>query len=158
MKVADKCRNLPFNCRVMKKYPSQAKNSRPSMVQESDVMSILYSSRTGVSFSNFLKMIHNIPFTLNEWAKMLNLSERTIQRYKKEKKSFDSIYSDRIYQVVLVYQRGEFVFGNTSNFNSWMSLPCIALDGHAPKDLLDTSFGIQMVNDELTRIEHGITA
>jgi len=58
----------------------------------------------------------------------------------------------------LLYKRGVHVFGKEENFYSWMGAKSIALGGVRPKDLLDNSFGISMVYDELGRIEHGIFA
>lgn len=119
---------------------------------------LINSSREGILFSEFTKLILNIPIQITEWAKMLNLSERTFLRYKKEKKAFDSIYSDRILQVVALYKRGATVFGDAAKFNQWMDLPNITLENNNPKSYIDSSFGIQLIHDELTRIEHGIFA
>ena len=40
----------------------------------------------------------------------------------------------------------------------WLDAENIALGGVKPKSLLDSTFGIEIVKDELTRIEHGILA
>jgi len=119
---------------------------------------LINSSREGILFADFVKLIVNIPIQITEWAKMLNLSERTFLRYKKEKKAFDSIYSDRILQIVALYKRGSKVFGDAAKFNHWMDLPNLALENNKPKSYIDSSFGIQLIHDELTRIEHGIFA
>lgn len=119
---------------------------------------LINSSREGILFADFVKLIVNIPIQITEWAKMLNLSERTFLRYKKEKKAFDSIYTDRILQVVTLYKRGAHVFGDAAKFNQWMELPNLALENKNPKSFIDSSFGIQLVHDELSRIEHGIFA
>ncbi len=50
------------------------------------------------------------------------------------------------------------VFGKQDNFNVWLNTKNIALGGIKPKELLDSSFGIQILKDELTRIEQGILA
>ena len=42
--------------------------------------------------------------------------------------------------------------------NAWLETPNVALGSNKPKDLLDSNFGTQLVNDELDRIEHGIFA
>ncbi|MDO6470233.1 MbcA/ParS/Xre antitoxin family protein [Maribacter sp. 1_MG-2023] len=51
---------------------------------------------------------------------------------------------------------GEKVFGDKSNFQIWLNLESKALGNITPKSLLETEEGIQLVNDELGRIEHGI--
>ena len=86
------------------------------------------------------------------------MSERTMQRYKKEKKTFDPIYSEKILEVMLLYKLGINVFGNKEKFISWIETKNLALGGVKPKELLDNTFGISLLKDELTRIEHGILA
>ena len=91
-------------------------------------------------------------------SRILHLSERTLQRYKKEKLSFGPLYSERIIEVQLLFNKGIEVFGDKDNFNSWLNLENVALGGIEPISLLDNTFGIMMIKDELTRIEHGILA
>ena len=93
-----------------------------------------------------------------EWCQYLHLSERTLQRYKKEGKSFDPIYSEKILELTMLYKYGAEVFESKDNFHSWLESNNLALGGVKPKELLDTSFGISMVKDELTAIEHGLFA
>jgi putative toxin-antitoxin system antitoxin component (TIGR02293 family) len=114
--------------------------------------------REGVSFYHLTKLSDRIHLSLQEWADYLHLSERTIHRYKKEGKTFDPIHAERIVIIELLYKKGVEVFGVEENFYTWMDTKSIALGGVKPKDLLDTSFGITMVHDELGRIEHGIFA
>jgi uncharacterized protein (DUF2384 family) len=59
---------------------------------------------------------------------------------------------------MLLFNKGVSVFGNTSNFLAWINSKSIPLGGVKPIDLLDNSFGINMVRDELIKIEHGILA
>lgn len=51
---------------------------------------------------------------------------------------------------------GEKVFGDKSNFQKWLNSENKALGNITPKSLLEIEEGIQQVNDELGRIEHGI--
>lgn len=114
--------------------------------------------RSGIDFDMFQNMVSKFPFTVEEWSQFLHLSERTIQRYKKDDKNFDSLQSEKILQISLLYQRGVEIFGDKDNFNSWLSANNIALGNVKPKELLDNAFGIALLEEELTRIEHGIFA
>jgi len=114
--------------------------------------------REGVAFPYFTKLSTQLQFSFEDWSSLLHLSERTIQRYKKEKKAFDPIYSEKILQIELIYKRGAEVFGDEDRFHTWMDSKIIALGNIKPKELLDTAFGINILNDELGRIEHGIFA
>ncbi len=125
---------------------------------DDDDITLANMVREGVSVYHFTKLSDYIGLNMQEWADYLHLSERTIQRYKKEGKAFDPIYSEKIIIIELLYKKGIDVFGIEDNFYTWMDTKSIALGGVKPKDLLDTSFGISMVYDELGRIEHGIFA
>ncbi len=125
---------------------------------DKNVLAIIDAVRTGISFNEFEKIVGNAPFSLAEWANYLQLSERTIQRNQKEKKSFQPIQSEKIIELIMVYEYGVDVFGDKDNFNVWLKSKSIALGGRTPKELLDTKFGVGMVKDELGRIEHGVLA
>lgn len=114
--------------------------------------------RGGIEFDKFQSMVSEYPFSMEEWSSFLHLSERTLQRYKKEDKNFDALQSEKILQISLLYQRGVEVFGDKENFDVWLDLPSIALGNIKPKELLDNAFGISLLEEELTRIEHGVLA
>jgi putative toxin-antitoxin system antitoxin component (TIGR02293 family) len=97
-------------------------------------------------------------FSLSEWSKILHISERTMQRYETENKTFDPVQSEKIIQIAMLHKYGISVFGNSENFHTWLYAKNIALGGISPKDLLDSSFGIDLIKDELGRIEHGVLA
>jgi len=129
-----------------------------NFIEDDDDVNLSNVVREGVSYYRFTKLSEYIQLTLQDWADYLHLSERTMQRYKKEGKKFDPIHSERIVVIELLYKKGINIFGIKDNFYTWMDTISIALGNVKPKDLLDTSFGISMVYDELGRIEHGIFA
>lgn len=134
-----------------------SKSKRYEFIDD-DEINLANRVREGLSYNYFTALSDRIHLGMQEWADYLHISERTIQRYKKEGKTFDPIYSEKIIIVELLYKKGIDVFGIEDNFYTWMDTKSIALGGVKPKDLLDTSFGITMVYDELGRIEHGIFA
>lgn len=119
---------------------------------------LIKTIREGINYAFFDELLKSIPFSFGEWSGYLNLSERTLQRYKKEQKPFQANFAERILEIRLLYKYGVEVFEDNNNFNSWLNTKSIALGGVKPKDLLDTTFGINLVRDELTRIEHGVLA
>ncbi len=125
---------------------------------EEDSFDLTNMVREGVPYPYFNALSNQIHFGLEEWSSYLHLSERTIQRYKKENKSFDPLYSERILQIELLYKKGIAVFGVADNFYTWMDTVSIPLGSIKPKDLLDTGFGIEAIYDELGRIEFGVLA
>jgi putative toxin-antitoxin system antitoxin component (TIGR02293 family) len=125
---------------------------------DDDTANLTNMVREGVPYPYFTKLSNQIHLGVDDWSTYLHLSERTIQRYKKEKKSFDPIYSEKILLIELLYKKGIHVFGVADNFYTWMESVNIALGNIKPKELLDTSFGIGLIHDELGRIEHGVLA
>ncbi len=127
-------------------------------IDDRDILTLVDAVRAGLKYSFFDALTHSFPFSLNEWSDFLHLSPRSMQRYKKSKKAFDPIHSEKILQITLLYKKGEEVFGSKEDFNTWLELENIALGGRKPKNLLDNTFGIQLLKDELTRIEYGVLA
>jgi putative toxin-antitoxin system antitoxin component (TIGR02293 family) len=114
--------------------------------------------KQGIGYTFFHLLADKSPFTINEWTSFLHLSERTMQRYKKEKKTFDSVSSEKILEITMLYKFGIEVFGNKEKFSSWLNRKNVALGNLMPKELFENSFGIDLLKDELQRIEHGVLA
>jgi putative toxin-antitoxin system antitoxin component (TIGR02293 family) len=129
-----------------------------SSIDDINALSLVEMVRKGIGFETFDKFANRSPFSINEWSTYLHLSERTMQRYRNEKKTFDPLQSEKIIEIALFYNKGIEVFGSADKFNSWLETDNLALGGIKPKTLLDNSFGISILKDELTAIEFGILA
>ena len=127
-------------------------------IDDINAMSLIKMVRNGIGFATFDKFANKSPFSSNEWSTYLHLSERTMQRYRIEKRTFDPLQSEKIIEIALFYNKGVEVFGTTEKFNSWLETDNLAIGGIKPKSLLDNSFGISILRDELTAIEYGILA
>ena len=111
-----------------------------------------------ISFNDFQKMASKVDFTQKEWADILHISERTLQRYSRDNGSFNSGALDRIYQINKVFQRGKEVFGSYQKFNLWLRDNPYMLEGRLSIYSLASIEGINNVLTQLGRIEHGILA
>ncbi|WP_242919202.1 type II RES/Xre toxin-antitoxin system antitoxin [Pontibacter liquoris] len=127
-------------------------------LDDSDVYKLISTVREGIKYSLFQRIADMSPFSTAEWSTYLHLSERTFQRYKKEKRTFDPLQSEKILEITLLYNKGVEVFGDKANYDAWLEATNVALGGIKPKELLDSSFGIGLLRDELIRIEHGVLA
>ena len=128
------------------------------LIDDKDVFMLISTVREGIKYATFQNIANKSPFSTSEWSNFLHLSERTFQRYKKEKRKFDPLHSEKILEITLVYNKGIEVFGDKPNFDAWLEAKNVALGGIRPKELLDSTFGIGLLRDELTRIEHGVLA
>ncbi len=120
-----------------------------------NVYDFIELSRNGINKKNLLFLAKKIEFDLKELASILHISERTLQRYTTSKILSPDV-SERAIQLARLYCKGEDVFGDLEQFKKWMQYPSTALGMKKPKELLDTTFGFQLLNEELTKIEYGI--
>jgi len=124
----------------------------------SDKLLIIYMIRRGVPFSLFNLIQHYTPFSETEWAYFLDLSTKSLQRYKQTSKSFKPLQSEKIIEMAEVTSVGLDVFGDMAKFKLWLDTPNFALGNLKPLDLLSDSYGKELVISELTRINYGILA
>jgi putative toxin-antitoxin system antitoxin component (TIGR02293 family) len=114
--------------------------------------------REGVPYSLFELIQNQTPFTEETWAKMLDISTKSLQRYKQSNKSFKSIQSEKIIEIAEVTHLGVEVFGEVEKFKLWLDTPNFSLGKMKPVELLNDSYGKELVMTELTHINHGILA
>jgi putative toxin-antitoxin system antitoxin component (TIGR02293 family) len=111
--------------------------------------------RKGVSKGAVSRLAKHLSIGLQEMAPLLSVNLRTIQRYNAEK-VFNRSISERVLRIAMVVSKGEEIFGSGERFNIWLKESNRALADKKPIDLLVSDFGIDLVLDELGRIEHGI--
>ena len=131
--------------------------AKEQRLPQGDLIKVM-NVRQGIKQTDFKKIAIRSPFTTHEWSYFLNLSERTMQRYEKQKRTFAPSQSEKILEIEELNDKGLEVFEDKNNFKLWLESKNIALGSMKPKDLLDTSIGIGMVKDELIRIEYGVLA
>ena len=61
-------------------------------------------------------------------------------------------------QIEILHSKGEEVSAVERIFSTWLETENLALGNIIPRDLLKNSFGINLLMDELVRIEHGVLA
>ncbi len=110
------------------------------------------------TYKEFKKISDNTPFTQAEWAAMLHVSERTLQRYAKNNGSFASINAERAMLLDKVLKKGKEVFGTIEKFYHWISRNPYMLENNLSLSSLTTAEGINNVLTQLGRIEHGLFA
>lgn len=113
--------------------------------------------RKGLPKKSLDKLMDITDFTVIEMAAIVHTTDRTLRRYTDEQK-LNPEQSERIIELANLYARGEEVFENLDNFKKWMDTSILALGNKKPKDFLDTSIGIELLMDELGRIQHGVFA
>jgi putative toxin-antitoxin system antitoxin component (TIGR02293 family) len=124
----------------------------------SNKMLIVFSIREGISYSFFNLIKEVSPFNEIYWADLLDISTKSLHRYKKASKPFKPSHSEKIIEMAEVTQLGLEVFGNMDKLKLWLETPSYALGNLKPMELMKDSYGKEMVISELTRINYGILA
>jgi putative toxin-antitoxin system antitoxin component (TIGR02293 family) len=152
--------NEPMAVYVTKNSGSLFNNlfgSSPKQIVAMTDFDMLQLTRNGLPKRLLLSLAKRISLTLQEFADIMHISERTLQRYDDDA-IIKPEYAEKAVELARLYTRGEDVFGSLDKFKSWMKTPLHAFKGETPVSLLDTSVGFDMVFKELGRIEHGIFA
>ncbi|HPI09721.1 MAG TPA: DUF2384 domain-containing protein [Catalimonadaceae bacterium] len=133
---------------------STAKNSN-SRIAPSEFSSLISLIKAGITRKSLSDLLEVTGLTLHEMAAFMHLNERTLRNYSPETR-LDPEPSERAIEIGFLYEKGREVFGSLEDFKSYMSSPVPSLGMKAPKEFLDTSFGIHFLMDELGRIQHGV--
>jgi putative toxin-antitoxin system antitoxin component (TIGR02293 family) len=125
-----------------------------STVSSFDLMAL---TREGIPRKTIDALANSLHLSVSELAQYLHVSERTLQRYTSEKLLSPEL-SDRVLQIAKVHARSIDVFESSEIASQWLKQPIFALGHVAPIEFLDTFSGVEIVLDELTRIEYGVFA
>jgi putative toxin-antitoxin system antitoxin component (TIGR02293 family) len=124
---------------------------------DGSTLDLIQWARNGVSMDFLNKLADKLSFSLNELGNILHVSLRTLQRYDSSK-VLDTDASSKAIQLAALRKHGLEVFEDEAAFNEWLKSPLPALESKRPIDFLDTSYGFELINQLLGRIEHGVFA
>ncbi|KAB7725494.1 DUF2384 domain-containing protein [Rudanella paleaurantiibacter] len=96
-----------------------------------------------------------LQITDKEMARLLNQSVATFHRQTKLQR-LDPATSERLLLLTRLALYGATVFQDQGKFTRWLRRPLRLLADRSPLDLLDSTTGIQLVEDILGRIEYGV--
>ena len=107
------------------------------------------------TYNEFKNIADKAPFTQAEWAAILHISERTLQRYAKNNSTFAPINAERALQIE---KENKITFGKVENFYSWLKRNPYMLESNLSFDSLTSYNGIEKILTQLGRIQHGLFA
>ena len=142
---------------IRKKYPKEdAKKNAPEDTSSSYRSVRALPSLKDFTYTEFKKIADKAPFTQAEWASILHLSERTLQRYAKDNGVFAPMNAERVLQIAKVLEQGKITFGSTEGFYSWLKDEPRMQEGPLSLEALSSYEGIERVLTQLGRIQYGI--
>lgn len=121
---------------------------------EPDPVHLIRMIREGIPGDSISKFADFLNMPKIDIYTVLHLKARTAQRAASTKLDVDK--SDHLVQIAKVYRRCVEVLEDRERAIIWLKSPNYALGNQAPWDLLDTTEGIELVQDTLGRIEYGV--
>jgi len=124
-----------------------------------DDYSIMANSIQGVSAKIFNDILEVSGIAKRFLAEnIFDMSVKTMSRYQKENKKLSPRLSETALKFVNLLDKGLEVFGELQAFRNWLSKPAYGLGNKIPIELLNTNTGIDLIEEELLRIEYGALA
>lgn len=140
--------------RVTYKVPDDIDPSVYHTLYENPI-SLLSSSKRGLDAKAALDFIHLSGFSPNEFQDTFKTTVKTIQNYYAGSLKLDAALSEKLLKSFALFEKGISVFGSAKAFQNWLNTASYGLGNQVPFDLMDTITGINLIEEELIRIEHG---
>jgi putative toxin-antitoxin system antitoxin component (TIGR02293 family) len=124
-------------------------------IRQDDRMMVAEEAAAGISATAVQDIMGFTSLSKEFLADMLNISTKTLSRYLVSKKKLNPSGSELLLKLKQVYRKGDEIFENPGAFQAWIDTPSPGLHFRVPKSLLQTATGIDLVMEELLRIEYG---
>jgi putative toxin-antitoxin system antitoxin component (TIGR02293 family) len=117
---------------------------------------ILKLKEQPLRLSDLIRTARKFDMSQEQLSSLANVSLRTFKSKSKNSLLTFQI-SERVLMLENLYQAGLSAFdSNEDSFKDWLKSKIPALDNNIPNDLLTSLLGIEVVKEELLRIEHGV--
>lgn len=123
-----------------------------------DLFTIVVEAKKGINAKAFFDVVSISGIDRNKLAGLMNVSLKTLLRYKQQNKKLSATKSERVLKLIALYKKGNEIFGDSASFRRWLEKPAYGLSDMTPMELMHTSGGIDLIREELSRIESGDVA
>ena len=120
-----------------------------------DAISLLKRSKAGLSAKTALDFLELSGFTQDEFQETFKTTVKTIQNHVTRELMLDAALSEKLLKSFALFDKGAEIFGSATDFHRWLNMPAYGLGNQMPFTLMDTITGIQLIEEELIRIEFG---
>ena len=122
-------------------------------------LSIVKNANAGISSTIFSELIEISGINKNFLAEeVFDVSLKTMLRYQKEGKKLTPRNSEIALKLINLFDKGIEIFGSMSSFMTWLNKKAYGLGNEVPLTLMNTNTGIDLIEEELIRIEFGALA
>lgn len=120
-----------------------------------DAFALVMQARSGVPAKTAFAVASLLQISADELADVLHLTSKTLRTYREANKRLAPTASEQVLKLLALARQGSEVFGEAAAFRRWLGKPAYGLDHQLPLALLQTSGGIDLVADEVSRIAYG---
>ena len=122
-------------------------------------LSIVKNANAGISSTIFSELIEISGINKNFLAEeVFDVSLKTMLRYQKEGKKLTPRNSEIALKLLNLFDKGIEIFGSMDSFMVWLNKKAYGLGNEVPLTLMNTNTGIDLIEEELIRIEFGALA
>lgn len=156
--IANPKKSAPSKAGIKGKLHAKFKEFSPSWVvhhaknEPGFNVELIERIRKGVSKSEWKDLIAVISSNEKDFEHILPTSISSMQK----KEVYDLETSERIYEISRLFGLGYEVFDSPDKFKNWLFTPSRALGNKKPFDLLDSSLGFTIVENEIVRIQYNV--
>lgn len=115
-------------------------------------MELIGRIRKGVPKADWKQLVQYTESTEKEFEHILPTSISSMQK----KAVYGKETSERIYELASLFGLGYEVFDSKEDFKKWLMTPSKSLGNKIPFELLDSSLGFEMVENEIVRIQYNV--
>ncbi|MDQ3142471.1 MAG: DUF2384 domain-containing protein [Bacteroidota bacterium] len=138
-------------------------NTREALVKRkfknlklNNLHAVVSLARKRLNTKIFYDFAETIQMTEKRLAAIIHLSTRTISNYKEQKKTLEPLYSEHLLKLILLFEKGEELFGNIDEFNYWLKKP-FWNSKEIPMDWIVTPGGVDLLVEEMESLAQGYT-
>lgn len=116
-----------------------------------------YGTDTSVfAAGGFEHLQQQLGFSQVEWAAILHISDRTLQRYLKDGRPFTGLQAELLHYLQKLTRTGLQVFESAAAFEAWLRGAASDAAITSRFQLLQSITGIRLLQQELGRIAYGV--
>ena len=141
----------------MKKYKTlNLEKMQSSRLNESEVVYALLNKT--VDSGNLMTLKEETGISGEVLSGWLHVTPKTLRSYLVRKSTLSEILGEQVLLLSSLFRHGAAVFGSMKEFECWLGLENLMLDGLKPADVLGSISGIRLIDNRLYGIEYGDNA
>jgi len=121
-------------------------------------MTEVHVAKSGVDASVLLKVAKKANQPLSIFAKDMGTTERTLRRHQESGKKLNVTITQNVIGYAKIYDVGISYFKEEERWNLWLDTPNVNFNSQAPRAVIDTQSGRELIGNTLKKLEYGFVA